>query len=218
MYRVWDQIPLTAVVRKGKYEVPYAQRLSGLITQLAPLKPHAVGGQARSPAIAVIDTKIVKSLAEAYRHYSALLKEGKEGTIIKTKEAIWKDGTSKEQIKLKLEAPCELEVVGFNDGNGKNAELFGSLICRSSDGLLEVNVSGFSDALRLIIHNDREDWMGAIITVMSNSIMEISPSNKLCSLFLPRFVERRRDKDVADDLPRIREQFAAAIRAVEDLV
>lgn len=212
--RVWDQVPLSAVVSKGKYLIKYAIRLANLVKQVSSFKtPFGL-----SPAIKQIDTRIVFSLKEAYQHYSSLLKQGKEGTIIKTREAIWKDGTSKEQIKLKLEAPCELEVVDFNPGNGRNADTFGSLLCRTSDGQLEVNVSGFSDAMRALINTNREDWKGSIITVLSNSIMEVSPSNSLCSLFLPRYIERRNDKDVADTLERVREQFAAAIRAVEDMV
>lgn len=214
--RVWDQLPLSAVVPKGKYLTKYGARLAGLIKQIT-LEPEEGLSKSASPVIKQIDTRIVYSIAEAYKHYSELLKLGKEGTIIKTREAIWKDGTSKEQVKLKLEAPCELEVIDFNAGNGKNADTFGSLLCRTSDGQLEVNVSGFTDALRAEIHANRVHWKGAIITVMSNSIMEPSPSNPICSLYLPRFVDRRVDKDTADTLEQVRKQFAAAIRAVEDM-
>lgn len=229
IFKVWDQIPLSSVVSKGKCATQYRARLAGLLQQLLPAKNVLTDAQSKSPAISVIDTRIVFSMKEAYQHYVELLKLGKEGTIVKRKEGTWKDGTSKDQVKLKLDVNVELEVVGFVAGNGKNAALFGSLTCRSSDGLLQVNVSGFTDAKRLEIHNNREGWLGKIITVCSNAIMEVSPSNPLCSLFLPRyidptgkepgaaFVEERRDKVVADTLQEIRDQFESAIHRLENM-
>ena len=87
------------------------------------------------------------------------------------------------------------------------------MICDSECGKLRVNVSGLDDALRNAISADREGWMGAIITVRSNTLLEPSKSNSLFSLFLPRFVERRDDKTTADDLDRIKAQFEAAMKA-----
>lgn len=204
IFMPWDQIPLSAVQTKGKYEVPYAKRLLRLRQQL-----NAVPGS----NIVLIETRIYHSLKDAYGHYRDLLKKGKEGTIIKNPHAIWRDGTSKEQVKLKLEFEMELEVVDFEPGNGKNAETFGALACKSSCGQLRVSVSGFTDAKRREIHEDREGWTGAIITVRANAIMKPSESNELHSLFLPRFVERRLDKSVADDLTRIEAQQQAAMEA-----
>lgn len=201
---LWDQIPLSAVVPKGSYTSAYVGRLRGLNAQL-----RAVDAK----LVRVIETRVVKSLKEAYQHYAEKLKEGKEGTVVKHPEAIWRDGTSKEQIKLKLEAEVELLVVGFEEGKegAKTAKTFGSLQLASADGKLRVNCSGFTDALRLEIHENRADWMNAIVTVRSNGIMFSVNPDEPHSLFLPRFVERRYDKDFADDFTRIKEQFEAAI-------
>lgn len=204
IYMIWDAIPLFAVVTKGKYEVAYIKRLTA-IQRMLKSKP----GQ----YVAMIETRIYHSLSDAYAHYRDLLKEGKEGTIIKNPHAIWKDGTSKEQVKLKLEFECELEVVGFEAGNGKNADTFGALMCQSACGQLKVNVSGFTDAKRLEIHENRDTWHGSVITVRANSIMRPSESSEFHSLFLPRFVEQRLDKSVADDLTRIEAQQQAAMEA-----
>lgn len=205
--KLWDQIPLSSVVTKGKCEIPYEKRLVGLLTQL-PNKTSA------SRHVNVIDTRIVRSLKEAYAHYKELLLQGKEGTIIKKKTAIWRDTTSKEQVKLKLEFEVELKVCGFVAGNGKNESTFGSLVCRSECDALEVAVSGFTDAKRKAIWEDKENWMGKIITVRANEILNPSESNDLHSLFLPRFVEERNDKSIADDLPRIFLQRESAMEAV----
>ena len=225
--RVWDQIALSSVAPKCKINHAYSSRLAVLLKQLQALLPMHKPSEVTplfytGKAVQLIETRIVHSIKEAYAHYLEVLRRKGEGTIVKKKEAIWKDGTSKDQVKLKLEAPCELEVYGYEDGNGKNAAMFGSLKCRTSDHLLAVNVSGFSDALRREIWENIEEWTGngqggAIITVVSNEILEPSASNPLHSLFLPRFEERRRDKDEADTLKRVYEQFDAAINALEDI-
>lgn len=205
IYQVWDRIPLSSVKPKAKYMVPYADRLRALKAEVRAFDLKL---------ISIVETRIVHSLKEAYMHYAEQLKLGKEGTVLKLASAIWKDGTSKEQIKLKLEAPCELEVVGFEPGKegAKTSKTFGSLQLRSACGLLEVNCSGFTDALRQEIWDNRNDWLGAIVTVISNGIMYSDNLEKRKhSLFLPRFEERRYDKSEADTFERIMEQFNNAV-------
>jgi DNA ligase-1 len=137
---------------------------------------------------------------------------GIEGTVIKNPNGIWEDKTSKDQIKLKIEAEVDLIVRGFNPGNGKNAHLFGSIAAESSDGKLRVNVSGISDKDRERINNEREEWIDKkIITVRANSIME---SNDIAALFLPRLVEERLDKSEADDFEKIKQIFEEAKQGV----
>ena len=120
-------------------------------------------------------------------------------------------------IKLKIVADgIDLEIIGYTEGKNKNKELFGSVMCQSSDGLLRVNVSGFSESMRLYIHNNRERLMGTIMSVKANCITEPTKNNSYYSLFLPRFDELREgDKDVADDLGRIQEIFKSALLDVK---
>ena len=204
VFRAWDQIPLSEVKAKVKYCVGYADRLTDLIKQLA--KPNM--------ELAVIDTKIVHSFEDAKAHYAEMLSAGKEGTILSEPNAPWIDSTSKFKIKFKLTAPCELRVTGWRPGKNKNASTFGALVCESEDGLLEVGVSGFTDTKRKEIFGDICNWIGSIVTVESNMIMAPSRDGKKWSLFLPRFVERRLDKDVADNLQQIKDQFDAAASSV----
>jgi DNA ligase-1 len=203
--KLWDQIPLSSVKKRGRCETPYETRFGELTDQVAALA---------NSAISMIETKLVYSLQDAIAHYVEQLEMGLEGTILKKRSAEWFDGTSKDQIKLKLEAPCELEVVDFLPGKGANAKTFGSLLCKSSCGQLVVGVSGFTKKMRLEIHLNREAWRGRIITVKSNQIMRPKKPGKPYSLFLPRFVEERLDRSVADDLRRIEDQFENAIKMV----
>ena len=204
VYMVWDIIPLEFYVPKGRYNVAYSTRFATLASIINKMPEGA--------SVTLTPTKIVHSMEEAYEHYFSIVEQGLEGTIIKKPDGIWFDGTSKEQIKLKIEADVDLVITGFNEGKGKNADTFGSIQCQSSDGKLEVNVSGFTDAKRKEIHGIRDKLMGTIMTVKFNNIMSPSGSG-MYSLFLPRFAEFRTDKFEADSLERIIEQFEAVVKA-----
>jgi DNA ligase-1 len=212
VFMAWDQIPLSAVKPKGKHDVPYVERFKALLLQVKEAPKGEVVAGTTDSAIRVIPTRIVHSLAEAYAHSADMMAAGKEGTIIKHRNATWKDGTSREQVKLKLEVDVDLKVVGFEAGKGKNESTFGSIITRTSDDLLEVCVSGFTDKQRKEIHEKREEILGSIMTVKANAVMKPSSEGKLHSLFLPRFVEFRTDKTEADSLQRVIDQFEAAVK------
>ena len=198
-YMVWDRVPLKDAVSGGKCKTQYKDRFDAI-------------KNIKGTFVDVIPTKIVYSLAEAYEHYVELTSRNIEGTVIKNPKAIWEDKTSKDQIKLKIEAEVDLIVRGFNPGNGKNAHLFGSIMAESSDGRLRVNVSGISDKDRERINNEREEWIDKkIITVRANSIME---SNDVAALFLPRLVEERLDKSKADDFEKIKQIFEEAKQGI----
>jgi DNA ligase-1 len=205
VFEVWDQIPLECAVPKGKCEIPYIDRLRTIIAQL-----KGKGVQ----SISLITTRIVKSLDEAYRIGGQWMAEGLEGGILKRRTAIWKDGTSKEQVKLKLEFEVDLEIVGFVAGrdNTKNEGRVGSLTCRTSCDGLRVDVAIKGEAMRDAVEADKEGWLGKIMPVTANMIMKPSESNPLHSLFLPRFTSAtpRTDKFTADSLARAFDIEAAA--------
>lgn len=198
---LWDIIPLVDY-NAGVYDKPYNARLFAIQKMVA---------DCPSPSINIIETRTAFSMEEARSHYTEMTECGKEGTILKDPRSIWKDGTSKDCVKFKIEAEVDLLVTGVNEGNGKNADTFGSLVCQSSDGLVEVAVSGFTDADRVRIAGELDQWIGKqIITVRANNLMPIPQNGGKRSLFLPRFVEERLDKTEADSLDKIEEIFRNA--------
>lgn len=187
-YIVWDMVELEVVEGRKKCNTPYCDRYD------------CVNEIQRAVFFHAAPTRILHSLDEAYQHYQELLAEGQEGSIIKNPNMLWRDGTSKEQLKLKLEFEVDLKIVGFTQGNGKNANTFGSISMKSSDGLLKVDVSGMSDDLRMYAHLHREELLDTIATVKANDITKSSPA----SLYLPRLVDFRSfEKTVADTLDEI---------------
>jgi DNA ligase-1 len=147
---------------------------------------------------------VVNSLEEAVWHFELLLSEGHEGTILKNYCALWEDSRSKHLVKMKAERDCDLEIIGYNPGEGKFVGQVGSLICASSDRLVEVSISGFSDPLRLEITKDINNLMGSIVTIIYNERIKSKARTGVDSLFLPRFAEFRTDKKVANSSKEIK--------------
>lgn len=209
IFKVWDSIPLEEVRPKGRYKLPYVNRIRDLTVAL---------GLNSGSLISLIDSRVVYSLAEAYRHAGALMKQGKEGTIVKNRNAEWVDGTSKHQVKLKLEFEVDLKIVGIVDGReaSKNEGRAGSFACVTSDGLLTVDVTVKNEAMRDDVDENPEKWISKIIAVIANELIEPSESNDSYSLFLPRMAETsyRADKNEADSLEQAIAIKEAAILGV----
>ena len=135
---LWDRIPLELIqlsslqsntdLAKSHHNLPYIERLNQLKDELS-VKQSTNNKQAQ---LQLVETRYYNSILEADEHFKQMLKEGKEGTIVKLPTMLWKDGTSKEQIKLKNEFCIELKIKEFVIGSGKNVDLFGSITCVSN--------------------------------------------------------------------------------------
>jgi len=205
-YDVWDQIPLSQATPGGRCEIPYKNRFIDLRDQVA------AGGTRK---IMAIESKQVYSYEEAVDHYRDVLGRKLEGTVLKHPEAIWFDGDSKDQVKLKMEVDVDLKIIGFNPGKPgtRTEKTFGSLQLATSDGLLEASAAGFKRDLEMWLHENREKATGMIATIRANEVSHPCETNPLHSLYHPRVVEIRHDKVEADSLQRVLDQFEAAVTA-----
>lgn len=195
----WDIVTIDEF-KAGKSVRDYQNRLSAL---------NVISMSNRVPHVEAIHTETVTNLEEAYKIYSKFTAAGLEGAVLKTPNFIWKDGTSKDCVKMKVEFEIDLQVIGIEEGTGKAAGMMGSLLVASSDRLLECSVgTGFPDDLR------REYWnrLPNIITVKANDIISNRHYDSK-SLFLPVFVDERLDKTVADTY----EHCVAQLNAVKGL-
>lgn len=183
--QLWDVIPFHTF-NKGKGDLPYSQRFADLIRLHSLAKDHRVS---------IVETETVHDIDQARELFEQYLADGQEGIILKTKDMIWENKRSKHQIKFKGELECDLKVVDWVEGTGKNVGRMGALVLESADGLVQVGLgTGFSDADRDSI--TRAD-IGRVVAVKYNA--RISDKRKgVDSLFLPVFLEWRLDKDDAD--------------------
>lgn len=204
VFLAWDQIPLAEVKPKAKYQFGYKARFVALAKQI----------QLNPGPVRMIPTKIVRSKAEATAHSVELTRKGLEGTVCKHPYAIWADGTSKDQVKLKIAVDVDLVVKAVVEGKAdtKNAGRPGTLTCETSDGLLRVDVTVKNESMRDDVEQNPEDWIGRIMPVRFNTVTKPGPSNDLHSLFLPRFSQDtyRLDKTGADTLDHVIATFNMA--------
>ena len=130
-------------------------------------------------------------------YIATMLAEGEEGIILKNMTGKWENKRSKDLVKMKAEKDADLVVVDWQEGTGKFAGMMGALVCQTSDGKVEVNIgSGYSDEQRKEF--TKEAMMGRIVTVLYNERIASKARTDVDSLFLPRFIELREDKDEAN--------------------
>jgi DNA ligase-1 len=199
----WDAVPIQHWLDKQS-NIPYNIRLGGLSNMISKVANFAL-----------IDTVLCHSMDALFDHFKANVAAGKEGSVVKNLNGFWADGTSKDQVKLKIEFECDLEIVSIKEGEGKHKGKLGSVECKTSDGLLVVWAGGgYSDKQREDMFRLRYMLAGKIMTVRANDVIY---TDKGVSLFLPRFVELRHDKTEADTLDRVVEQKDAAIDSLRQI-
>lgn len=197
---LWDEIPLSDF-KASACPIQYEDRLNSLVSKSMLLysDEYKIISELKNgfKRIEVAETFICDTLEDAQSKFQSYLNQKREGIILKNKSSLWSDTRSREQIKLKAEQECDLRVIEWNFGEvgTKNEFRLGSLLCSSEDGKVVVNVSGFSDDERDTI--TRDNSLNKIVSILYNE--RITKKNGgPDSLFLPRIVEFRTDKTVAD--------------------
>jgi len=154
--------------------------------------------------VRIIPTTVVKDLQEALKITSDYMTNGYEGAILKDMQAVFKDGTSKHQLKLKLQIDCEMRITGFTEGSGKNLEYFGAITFENDEGTIKgkVGVSSMTEELRDWFHARRDEVIGHIMSVQFNDLSK-AEGNDHHALSHPRFIELREDKDSTDTLETV---------------
>jgi len=171
-FQLWDVIPLEEF-KKGVSKQKYKDRFEALIKAVNAVQKTGEDALAEklkghTGKFWVIPYRIVNNLEEGEAHFQELLGLGYEGTILKNYCALWEDSRSKHLVKMKAEKDCDLEITGYNPGTGKFEDMVGSLQMASSDRLVEVSISGFSDDLRQWITDNIDDLIGTIAAVTYN--------------------------------------------------
>jgi len=211
VFDCWDcvgQKEYNNAIAKIKGTVPYDKRFQIVQRLFAPFNTDPLKNPVRA-----IESRSVNSMAEALSYTAEVMNRGLEGTIIKERGAIFRDGTSLQQLKLKLEIDVDVRVTGFLEGTPGTVreKTFGSMLFETDDGLIKGRTSGFTNA-QLEDFNSRRDWcVGKIITVTCNDITK-GRDNDHHALSHPRFIEfRDEDKSETDTLARAMDHKSMAM-------
>lgn len=130
--------------------------------------------------------------------YKNIVDQGGEGVICKDNE-VYECKRSKSWVKFKEVNDCDLLVTGWYPGEGKREGMIGGFILTDFSSTLNVRVgAGFTDLDLKTLSEDPDSHIGKIVAVQYNVVITDKHGNR--SLFLPRFIEVRNDKNSPDDL------------------
>lgn len=126
------------------------------------------------------------------RYATDAVDAGFEGIMIKDLDAPYECRRSTFWMKWKPTITVDLNIVGFEEGTGRNAGRLGAIICEGvdDDRAIRVNVgSGLSDANRDEYWSARDELLGDVIEVEADAVTQNQDGTY--SLRFPRFVRFR---------------------------
>lgn len=192
-FYMWDYLTLEEF-ENGNSKTPYKERFEFVWRLTESLE---------SDTLTVVRTRVIDNIEAANEYLNTWLKEGEEGAILKNCDAVFKNGTSTEQIKLKPEIEVEVRCIGFTEGNGKFKDTFGAIVFKTDDELIQGKVSGISDAERVKIFKNSSKYLNKVFTVKATALTK-SEDSDVYALMHPRFNGFREDKDYTDTLDRVK--------------
>lgn len=202
---LWDYITLeeyTDAANKIKGKTPYHERFSKL--------RNIIGSNSKN--VRVIETHIVNSFSEALVHCSKWMNDGLEGAILKDANAIFRDGTSDQQLKMKLEIDADVRIIGYKPGREgtKREGRIGSIEFETDDKQVRGFAAGLTEDKLDEFQARWDEINGSIMTVTFNDLTK-ARDNDYYALSHPRFKELRNDKTDTDTLDRIFESKQMAM-------
>jgi hypothetical protein len=189
-YTVWDAITVEDYFNMES-NTPYKERYKAL---------KSIVECGNNTNVSIVDNVPIKTFEEAIRHFSSMLSDDLEGTIIKDFTAKWKNGKPNYQVKLKLEMNLDLRIIGFQYGNKgtKNENVVSTLLVESSCGLLKTNPSGMDEKMMDDITRRQDELLGTIVEIRCCGLSQNSKGE--WSTQHPSVIELRSDKNDYDSL------------------
>ena len=121
---------------------------------------------------------------------------GEEGIMINICDAPYEFKRTNGLLKVKKMQTMDLEIIGFEEGEGRLAGKLGAVLVRYKNGNVVKVGSGFSDDLRVTIWANQSDYLGNICEVQY--FEETTNADGGESLRFPIFKDFRPDKAEAD--------------------
>jgi DNA ligase-1 len=134
--------------------------------------------------------------SEITRTLEEEVSNGEEGIMINICDAPYEFKRTNGLLKVKKMQTMDLEIIGFEEGEGRLAGKLGAVLVRyKNDNVVKVG-SGFSDDLRVTIWANQSDYLGNICEVQY--FEETTNADGGESLRFPIFKDFRPDKTEAD--------------------
>jgi len=191
VFNIFDIIPL-ANFRAGHCNAQLRKRIA-LLDAMRPVVDTMPNVELLPHIMVDLDTAAGKDQLERYAKDN--VNAGFEGIMIKELEAPYVCKRSTDWMKWKPTITVDLEVVGVEEGTGRNLGRLGALVCHGVDDGKEITVnvgSGFSDGDRDDYWNNRNMVIGRTAEVLCDVITQNQDGTY--SLRFPRFVRFRDDK------------------------
>jgi DNA ligase-1 len=191
VFNVFDVIPLDEF-NKGIWNTPLSKRIE-LLEKLRPTLDKMPNVELLPHIMVDLDTAAGRDQLDRYA--KDMVNQGFEGIMIKNVDAPYECKRNTSWMKWKPTITVDLQVIGVEEGTGRNVGRLGALVCNGVDDGKEITVnvgSGFSD-------EDRDDyWANSnlIIGRTAEILCDIITQNQdgTYSLRFPRFVRFRDDK------------------------
>lgn len=191
VFHIFDVVPIEDFLR-GHWNAQLSKRLA-ILEKMQPTIDKMANVELLPHIQVDLDTD--EGQAELHKYAQDMVAAGYEGIMIKDLDAPYECARSKSWLKWKPTITVDLEVIGIEEGTGRNKGRLGALVCSGNDHGKDITVnagSGFSDKERKQLWEDRNVIFGRTVEIMADAVTQNQDGTY--SLRFPRFVRFRDDK------------------------